>query len=74
MGMAKFDPAMPVYPLTDRHQIRRGNYVGDTYYPAKFYPEQITGFVSAHALLRAPKMLILGYFWVLTITYSTHGF
>ena len=30
-----------------------GNYFGDIYYRAKFYPDRFRGFGSAHALFRA---------------------
>jgi len=33
-----------------------GNYVGDIYHRAKFYPHRFRGFGSAHALFRAPKV------------------
>jgi len=32
-----------------------GNYVGDIYHDAKFYPNQFRGFGSAHAWFRAPR-------------------
>ena len=47
--MGKFDPPPPKNPLTDGHQICVGNYVGDIYHHAKFYPNRFRGFGSAHA-------------------------
>ena len=32
-----------------------GNYVGDIYHQAKFYPNRFRGFGSAHAWFRAPR-------------------
>ena len=32
-----------------------GNYVGDIYHHAKFYPNRFRGFGSAHAWFRAPS-------------------
>ena len=36
--MGKFDPPPPKNPSTDAHQICVGDYVGDIYHQAKFYP------------------------------------
>ena len=36
----------------------------DIYHPAKFHPDRIGGFVSAHARFRASNCL-LGYFFIL---------
>jgi len=47
----------------------------DIYHPAKFHPDRIKAFVSAHARFRASNSL-LGYlfvFWVLQIVYSQDG-
>jgi len=68
--MANFDLWLPLNPLTDLTKICTGDYVGDIYHFSKFDPDQIRGFVSVHAWLRAPNCL-LGYFLgVQEITYS----
>ena len=70
--MANFDPRQwppPLNPLNDLIKICTGDYVGDIYHSAKFDPDRMRGFVSAHARLRAPNCL-LGYFCVQEITYS----
>ena len=45
----KFDPRPPKNPLTDVTKICVGNYVGDIYHHAKFYPNRFRGVGSAHA-------------------------
>jgi len=42
-----------------------GDYVGDIYHHAKFYPNRFRGFVSAHAWFRVPlrKVTQLFFFW-----------
>jgi len=73
-----FIPPPPLNPLTDRHQIVHRQLCGNVYHRAKFYPDRIRGFVSAHARLRAATCLLC-YVWVLKITYRlqprrSHGF
>jgi len=42
-------PPLSKNPLTDGTKICMGNYVGDIYRHAKFYPDRFRGFGSAHA-------------------------
>jgi len=44
-----------------------GNYVGDIYHHAKYYPDRFRGFGSAHALFRAPRhnLTRLFFHWLL---------
>ena len=68
MGKAKIWP--PATPIVTKIYLR--DYVVDIYHCAKFHPDRIRGFVSAHARFRASNCL-LGYFfvfWVLQIVYS----
>jgi len=39
-----------------------GDYVGNTYHPAKFYLDRTRGFASAPARLRAPMFTRLSFF------------
>ena len=63
----KFDPL----PLLNT-KIYLRDYVVDTYHPAKFHPDRIRGFVSAHARFRSSNCLLsyVFVFWVLQIVYS----
>ena len=40
-----------------------GNYVGEVYNHAKFYPNRLRGFGSAHAWFRAPRTEVTRLFW-----------
>ena len=57
-------PAKPLAEPPARAGFARGGGVGAKFHPAKFHPDQIRGFVSAHARFRASNCL-LGYsfFW-----------
>jgi len=45
----KFDPRHPKTPEPVVTKICIGDYVGDFYHRAKFYPKRFRGFGSAHA-------------------------
>jgi len=49
----KFDPPPPKTPQPMVTKTCVGNYVGNIYYHAKFYPNRFRGFGSAHAWFRA---------------------
>ena len=55
-------PRHPKTPLLMVTKICIGNYVGDVYHHAKFYPNRFRGFGSAHAWFRAPRHKV-GYFF-----------
>jgi len=64
MGKAKIWPPPPLNHLTDRHQnLPTWLCRGCLNQPAKFHPDRIWGFVSAHAQFRASNCL-LGYLFV----------
>ena len=62
----KFDPRHPKTPKPMVTKICVGNYVGDIYHHAKFYPNRFRGFGSAHAWFRAPRHKVIRlFFWFL---------
>ena len=69
-GRVKFDPRRPQIPYPVITKIFIGDYVGGTYHHAKYYPDRIRGFVSAHAWLCALKWFTRLLFWVLPLTLS----
>jgi len=64
MGRATIWPPPSVKPWTDHLQNLYRWLRLDTYHCAKFYPNRIRGFVSAHARLRASNSYS-AIFWVL---------
>ena len=52
---ANLTPRHPKTPQPMVTKICAGNYVGDIYHRAKFYPNRFRGFGSAHAWFRAPR-------------------
>ena len=63
MGEGEIWPPATQKPMVTK--ICVGNYVGDIYHRAKFYPNRFRGFGSAHAWFRAPKVTGLFFFWFL---------
>jgi len=53
----------PLNPRSPKFVICVGNYVGDIYHHAKFYPNRFRGFGSAHAWLRAPRHKVTASFF-----------
>jgi len=71
--MGKFDPPPPKNPSTDAHQICVGDYVGDIYHQAKFYPNWFRGFrFCAYVISRPSAQSDSAIFggWVLEKGYS----
>ena len=64
-----YSPATP-NPLTVI-KIYQRDYVMDVNHPAKFHPDRIKGFVSAHARFRASNCL-LGYLFVYSLFFMTY--
>ena len=61
----KFDPPPSLNPLPIVTKIYLRDYVVDIYHNAKFHPDRIRGFVSAHAQARfRASNCLLGYFFV----------
>ena len=60
----KFDPRHPKTPQPIVTKICVGDYVGDIYQHAKFYPNRFRGFSSAHAWFRAPRHKVTRLFFV----------
>jgi len=50
-----------------------GNYFGDIYHRAKFYPNRFRGFGSAHAWFRAPKVTRLLFWFLIKATAETRA-
>jgi len=53
--MGKFDPPPLKNPSTDGHQICVGDYVGDIYHQAKFYPNRFRGFRFCAYVISRPS-------------------
>ena len=61
--MGKFDPRHPKTPQPMFTKICVGDYVGDIYHHAQFYPNRFRGFGSAHASFRAPRHKVTRLFF-----------
>ena len=59
----KSDPPPPKNPQPMVTKICVGDYVGDIYHHAKFYPNSFRGFGSAHAWFRAPRHKVTRLFF-----------
>jgi len=56
----------PRHPKTPQPMVTKicvGDYVGDIYHHAKFYPNRFRGFGSAHASFRAPRHKVTRLFF-----------
>ena len=56
-------PRHPKNPLPMVTKICVGDYIGDIYNHAKFYPNWFRGFGSAHARFRAPRHKVTQLFF-----------